>query len=210
VKKIAIFLIALLVISVGFLSGCTEEDSDQISINSFEVTPSAIEIGETSILSWDIEGATTVTIDNGIGDVALTGTRIISPTVTTTYTLTATKSGTTKTATTQIIVASEPSQVPTVGMVQVQNYISIQEIEQGPITLANCNVIVVNISGVAILWATHQGTIQDIDGDTYLSSGDTITFSTTWLTGTHTGDIPYTVSIVYHGDTIGSCKFTPI
>lgn len=199
-----------MVISVGFLSGCTEEDSDQISINSFEVTPSVIEIGETSILSWDIEGATTVTIDNGIGDVALTGTRVISPTVTTTYTLTATKSGTTKTATTQIIVTSEPGPVPTVGMVQVQNYITIQEVERGPITAANCNVAVVDINVFAIAWGTHQGTIQDIDGDTYLSGGDTITFDSTWISGSHTGKVPYTVSIVYNEDTIGSCKFTPI
>ena len=49
-------------------------------------------IGGSSTLSWSVTGATSVTIDNGIGSVALTGTTVVSPTTDTTYTLTATNS----------------------------------------------------------------------------------------------------------------------
>ena len=49
--------------------------------------PSTITVGESSNLSWSVTNATTVTIDNGIGSVALTGTTVVSPTTDTTYTL---------------------------------------------------------------------------------------------------------------------------
>lgn len=106
-----------------------------------------------------------------------------------------------------------PTATPTVGMTQVQNYISIQEVERSPITEASCNVTFVNINGTLIPWSTHQGLIQDINADDYLSGGDTITFSTTWTdtqTTSHTGQVPYTVSIIYGGDSIGTAKFIPI
>ena len=110
-KKVLILLIAVMVISVGFLSGCADlpdEITDEMIIVSFNVDPSMIEVGESANLSWVVTGTdTTLTIDNGIGNVGLTGSRIIMPTETTTYTLTATNSTSTKTATTQIIVRDE-------------------------------------------------------------------------------------------------------
>jgi hypothetical protein len=124
-RKIGILLIALMVISVGLLSGCTnEETSEEISITSFGVEPRQIQQGETANLTWVTVGATSVTIDNGIGSVSLTGIRIIMPTANTTYTLTASDGKTTKTATTQIIVGGEQvvdgeEQAPTIGMHQV-------------------------------------------------------------------------------------------
>ncbi|GAG60982.1 unnamed protein product [marine sediment metagenome] len=59
-------------------------------INSFSANPSTITVGESSTLSWSVTDATSVTIDNGIGSVALTGTTTVTPATTTTYTLTAT------------------------------------------------------------------------------------------------------------------------
>jgi len=59
-------------------------------INSFSANPPTITAGESSTLSWSVTDATTVTIDNGIGSVALTGTTAVTPATTTTYTLTAT------------------------------------------------------------------------------------------------------------------------
>ena len=110
-KKIAILLIALMVIGVGLLSGCVDlpdEITDEMIIVSFNVDPSMIDVGDSANLSWVVTGTdTTLTIDNGVGNVGLTGSRIIVPTETTTYTLTATNSTSTKTATTQIIVRDE-------------------------------------------------------------------------------------------------------
>ena len=117
-KKVSILLIAMMMIGIGFLSGCVDmpdeivdipdEILDEMVIVSFNVEPSIIYVGDSANLSWVVTGTDTApTINNGIGDVSLTGSRIITPAETTTYTLTATNSTSTKTATTQIIVRAE-------------------------------------------------------------------------------------------------------
>jgi len=115
-KKITILLIALMVISVGFLSGCVEipdEIVEEMVIITFTVDPSLIDAGETATLSWVVTGMdTTVTIDNGVGNVSLTGQQIIMPTETTTYILTAMNSTSIKTAIAQIIVKNETDEIP--------------------------------------------------------------------------------------------------
>ena len=60
------------------------------TIDYFTATPSSIMLGESSTLSWSVQDADTVTIDNGVGTVAATGTVDVTPAATTTYTLTAT------------------------------------------------------------------------------------------------------------------------
>ena len=60
------------------------------TINSFIATPAAILLGGSTILSWNVTGATAVFIDKGIGPVAPVDTKSVSPAATTTYTLTAT------------------------------------------------------------------------------------------------------------------------
>jgi peptidoglycan-associated lipoprotein len=57
---------------------------------SLKASPTAIEMGESTNLSWDSSNATSVTIDNGIGTVEPSGSRTISPRVSTTYKATAT------------------------------------------------------------------------------------------------------------------------
>lgn len=59
------------------------------TINSFTAAPTSIQIGQQSTLSWNVTNATSVSINNGVGTVALSGTIPVSPTTTTTYTLTA-------------------------------------------------------------------------------------------------------------------------
>jgi hypothetical protein len=73
-------------------------------INSFTADPTSILPGESSTLSWSVSGATTVTIDQGIGSVGLTGTYAVSPTTTTTYTLEANNEAGSITATVQVTV----------------------------------------------------------------------------------------------------------
>jgi len=70
------------------------------TINSFALSPTTITRGGTSTLTWNVSGATSATIDQGIGTVSATsGTQTVNPTATTTYTLTATNSDGNKTAT---------------------------------------------------------------------------------------------------------------
>jgi hypothetical protein len=54
----------------------------------FDASPTNIQAGGSSTLSWTTEGANQVSI-SGIGPVDSSGSRLVSPTVTTTYTLTA-------------------------------------------------------------------------------------------------------------------------
>jgi hypothetical protein len=78
-------------------------------VNSFSSSPGHIAPGGSSTLSWDVLGATAVSIDPGIGNVSLNGTRVVFPNVTTTYTMTATNAAGTMKATAQITVSSLPS-----------------------------------------------------------------------------------------------------
>ncbi|UCD14493.1 MAG: protease inhibitor I42 family protein [Thermoplasmatales archaeon] len=107
INRVIIPCICLLTLLASF-SGCFDIDIPdelvQFSITSFRVEPGIINQGETANLSWMVIGATSVSIDNDIGNVSLFGERIIMPSKTTTYTLTATNATTNITATVQIIV----------------------------------------------------------------------------------------------------------
>jgi hypothetical protein len=74
-----------------------------VSISS---DPATINAGESSTLSWNSTEADTVTIDQGIGEVDLTGSTNVSPTETTTYTITATGPGGTATDGVTVTVSS--------------------------------------------------------------------------------------------------------
>jgi hypothetical protein len=116
-KMIPVVLVAMMLIS-SCTGGMLTIGGQQAVINSFDASPASISAGETATLSWTVTGATTVSIDQGIGNVALTSTRAVAPTTTTTYILSATNSAGTTTATTQVIVAGTaatptPSPTPT-------------------------------------------------------------------------------------------------
>ncbi len=94
------FTIAVLIL----IAGCNGTSPATPIINSFSAVPSTINVGESSTLSWSVTDATSVTIDNGVGSVALSGTTAVSPITITTYTLTATNSAGSVTATTTVTV----------------------------------------------------------------------------------------------------------
>lgn len=66
---------------------------DQPAIQAFSISPQSINAGETATLSWNVPGADSVTIDNNIGTVAPSGKVVVTPKISTTYTLTARKAG---------------------------------------------------------------------------------------------------------------------
>src|SRR4030042_2090124 len=86
-------LIPLVILAIMLTAGCDlaginlTTTTQSAAINSFGSSPAAIAPGESSTLSWSVTGATTVSIDQGIGNVALTGTRVVMPGATTVYTL---------------------------------------------------------------------------------------------------------------------------
>lgn len=62
-------------------------------ISTFSASPNPILVGQSSLLSWDVTGATSVVIDQGIGSVSSSGSTSVSPTATTTYTITTSDNG---------------------------------------------------------------------------------------------------------------------
>lgn len=88
-----------------FLSACGGVTPTAPVIQSFTTDATPIEQGESTTLSWQTTGATTITIDQGIGTVtAPSGSVTVSPLVSTTYTLTAANSDGTATAELRIVV----------------------------------------------------------------------------------------------------------
>jgi hypothetical protein len=90
----------LMVVLVALLSpsfGCTigeqttapVKQPDQVSISSFTTSASSISAGQSATLSWNVSGANAIRIDPGIGNVNPSDTKQVSPSETTTYTLSA-------------------------------------------------------------------------------------------------------------------------
>ncbi|MFW6102972.1 MAG: hypothetical protein ACOC7M_01615, partial [Chloroflexota bacterium] len=48
-------------------------------IGSFTASPDSIAVGDSSELAWDVSGADSVSIDNGVGDLADSGATTVSP-----------------------------------------------------------------------------------------------------------------------------------
>lgn len=78
----------------SFLFGCSTDGviTSKPIINAFTANPSAITVGNESLLTWDVTDATSVKIEPGVGDVKASEAAIVKPDETTTYTLTATNS----------------------------------------------------------------------------------------------------------------------
>jgi len=94
-----------------FIAGCTGGTPSDPIINSFSASPSTITDGESSTLSWSVTDATSITIDNGVGTVDLTGTTAVDPATTTIYTLTANNASGSVSATTTVTVGSASAAV---------------------------------------------------------------------------------------------------
>lgn len=72
--------------------------------DSFTASPTAMDRGQSTTLAWRTSNATAVTINNGVGTVGNDSSKSVSPTQTTTYTLTAANSAGTDTCTRQVVV----------------------------------------------------------------------------------------------------------
>ncbi len=81
---------------------------------SFTATPAIIGDGDGATLSWAIANATSASIDNGIGVIPLSGSMLVRPHSTTTYTLTASGSGGTRSAFATVTLAPPPTIILTV------------------------------------------------------------------------------------------------
>lgn len=108
---IAILLVAL----IGSITGCVtivreepestpEETAAAPTINHFTASPTSINQGQRTTLSWDVSGVNKVTIEPEIGTIGPTGSLQLSPSADITYTLTAANEAGSTTASASVIV----------------------------------------------------------------------------------------------------------
>ncbi|HEV7485820.1 MAG TPA: hypothetical protein VGQ65_09060 [Thermoanaerobaculia bacterium] len=76
---------------------------------AFVASPPQVVSGSSSTLTWLVTNSTSVSIDNGIGAQAASGTTTVSPSQTTTYTLIATGPGGTSTASATVTIVVPPT-----------------------------------------------------------------------------------------------------
>jgi peptidoglycan-associated lipoprotein len=81
-------------------------------VAEFTAEPSSIEAGQSAILRWSVSGASDISIDHGIGTVQGSGTSRVSPSITTTYTLTANGAAGSTTATATVRIVAPPPPPP--------------------------------------------------------------------------------------------------
>lgn len=79
---------------------------DPPRIVQFDARPASVTVGGSVQLRWSVEHATSVSIEPGIGEVALTGSRAVVPEGTTTYVLNARHGDASQTATVVVTTAS--------------------------------------------------------------------------------------------------------
>src|SRR5205807_10610222 len=74
--------------------------------------PETVDKVQTVTLTWQTTNATDISIDQGVGTVQASGSKQVSPTDSTTYTLTAKGDGGTQTATARVTVNAPPPPPP--------------------------------------------------------------------------------------------------
>jgi len=165
-KKLLLSILVVLALAAGCTcQGVTEESPREIRndaadsggvigppvIELFAPRPSSIIPGEYSVLMWSVSGATSVSIDQGVGDVGSTGRAAVFPKTTTLYTLTASNTHGTDTARTRVIVIVG-QEIPEDKPVIVNFIASPATISPGQPVVLNWNVS--NASTVTPSWKT--------------------------------------------------------
>ena len=110
-----VLVLALILITSGCIyvpAGTFGGVGGSPTISSFSASPTSISPGDVATLNWSVTGATSVTIDQGIGNVAISGSRAVSPSANTIYTLTASNGTTSTTATTSVFVTGSTAGTP--------------------------------------------------------------------------------------------------
>ena len=101
---IAISAIALIGSATACAPTTPAEPAAKPTINSFTASPTSITTAQETTLSWNVSGATDITIEPGIGKVGSIGSTKLSPDAGTTYTITATNNAGSATASVAVTV----------------------------------------------------------------------------------------------------------
>ncbi len=143
-------------------------------INSFAASSSTISQGSSTTLSWNISNASSAAIDTGVGSITIpTGTIVVSPAVTTTYTLTASSSQGTAVAHVTVTVNTPDTTPPTVSIAAPVNGALLR----GIVTISSTASDNVGVTGVQFY----------LDGAALGSQITTLPYLISWNTNTSYG-----------------------
>ena len=113
-RRTSHLLLSLALGLTGLLTGCVGvSGSPPVPTVTFSASPATITAGASATLTWTSANAASATINNGVGTVASTGSKAVTPAQTTTYTITVSGAGA-ETATAQTTVTVTPPGMPTV------------------------------------------------------------------------------------------------
>ncbi len=152
------------------------------TINSFTASPSSIVSGGSSTLSWNVTGATSLSINQGIGDVTGNTSVQVTPAVTTTYVLTATNSNGSTTANTTVTIVVPPT---------------INSFAANPttITIGNSSTLSWNVTGATTLSIDQGiGTVTGTSISVSPNSTRTYTLTASNIAGTTQASTTITVN----------------
>jgi len=197
------YLFKLTVTDSGGLSSSattrvTPTSQSSATIVRFDATPNNITPGQQSTLTWIVQGATSVTINNGLGNVAAAGSTTVSPTATTTYTLTAV--GPNGNVTANAIVTVGTGGTTSAQIIRFEaNPLTIQPGAQSTLSWSTTGSNQVSISGVGAVTPNGSTTVSPTQTTTYTlsatgSDGKTVTAPITITVAS--GAIPQVVVFV--------------
>lgn len=183
----------------------------QTRILRFDAVPNNIQPGQSSQLTWIVEGATGVNITPTPGSVPLNGSSPVTPAATTTYTLTATGPGGTVTAAATVTVGTG------VGNPQILRFegnpLTIQPGQQSTLSWTTTGATTVSISGVGTVTPNGSTTVSPAQTTVYTlsaSSADGKTVTAPITITVATGNIPQVVVFVATPQNIDSGSSTKL
>lgn len=142
-------------------------------IAAFDAAPDIVSAGGRATLSWTVTGAQSVSIDNGIGNVALKGTRTVMPDTTTVFTLTADNQAGTVTATARVMVTGAGTAPATAAQPVINSFtVTPSSISAGGSASLGWNIS--NASSASLNQGI--GSVNPVSGTRLISPAETTTY----------------------------------
>ena len=164
-------------------------------INYFTASPTSITVGDSSTISWDVDSANTA-ISHGVGqNLGAIGNESVSPTVTTTYTLTATNAAGSVTEAVTVTVGGAPA----TGALPVINSLTASPTS---ITVGDSSTISWDVDNANTVSISH-GVGQNLGGIDSESVSPTVTTTYTLTATNPTGNATATVTVTVGGTATG-------
>ncbi|MGA9047400.1 MAG: hypothetical protein WB588_00195 [Dehalococcoidia bacterium] len=162
------------------------------TIAAFTAVPTSIAAGGQSTLVWAVTNATTVSIDQGIGVVPATGTRIVSPASTVNYTMTASNPYGSVTATAVVTLNGQSA----MGLPVISQFYA----NPNAIGVGGSTTLYWNVSNATSVLITNVGDVEASGSRTvYPEISATYTLIATNASGTSTSLVQVTVGSATSG-----------